>query len=61
VGNEGLPHPLPVLNSTVIMKFKVNRNHFFNGLSSVTNVVGNRATMPILQNVLIEAKAIPSP
>jgi DNA polymerase-3 subunit beta len=32
------------------MKFKVNRNHFFNGLSSVTNVVGNRATMPILQN-----------
>jgi DNA polymerase-3 subunit beta len=38
------------------MKFKVNRNHFFNGLSSVTNVVGNRATMPILQNVLIEAE-----
>jgi len=56
VGNEGLPHPLPVLNSFVIMKFKVNRNHFFNGLSSVTNVVGNRATMPILQNVLIEAE-----
>ena len=27
------------------MKFKVNRNHFFNGLSSVTNVVGSRATM----------------
>ncbi len=38
------------------MKFKVNRNHFFNGLSSVTNVVGNRTTMPILQNVLIEAE-----
>ena len=56
MGNEGLPHPLPVLNSPVIMKFKVNRNHFFNGLSSVTNVVGNRATMPILQNVLIEAE-----
>jgi len=56
VGNEGLPHPLPVLNSFVIMKFKVNRNHFFNGLSSVTNVVGSRATMPILQNVLIEAE-----
>ena len=53
MGNEGLPHPLPVLNSTVIMKFKVNRNHFLNGLSIVTNVVGNRATMPILQNVLI--------
>ena len=51
-----MPHPPPVLNSSVIMKFKVNRNHFFNGLSSVTNVVGNRATMPILQNVLIEAE-----
>ena len=56
MGNEGLPHPLPVLNPSDIMKFKVNRNHFFNGLSSVTNVVGNRATMPILQNVLIEAE-----
>jgi DNA polymerase-3 subunit beta len=38
------------------MKFKVNRNHLFNGLNSVTNVVGSRATMPILQNVLIEAE-----
>lgn len=38
------------------MKFKVNRNHFFNGLASVTNVVGSRATMPILQNVLLEAE-----
>ena len=56
MGNEGLPQPLPLLNSDVIMKFKVNRNHFFNGLSSVTNVVGSRATMPILQNVLIEAE-----
>jgi len=42
--------------SVLIMKFKVNRNHFFNGLASVTNVVGSRATMPILQNVLIEAE-----
>ncbi|MEY3853234.1 MAG: hypothetical protein RI910_2214, partial [Verrucomicrobiota bacterium] len=33
VGNEGLPQPPPLLNSDVIMKFKVNRNHFFNGLS----------------------------
>jgi DNA polymerase-3 subunit beta len=38
------------------MKFKVNRNHLFTGLTSVTNVVGSRATMPILQNVLIEAE-----
>jgi DNA polymerase-3 subunit beta len=56
VGIAGLPLAPPVLNSDSIMKFKVNRNHFFNGLSSVTNVVGNRATMPILQNVLIEAE-----
>ena len=38
------------------MKFKVNRNHFFNGLACVTNIVGARVTMPILQNVLIEAE-----
>jgi len=56
VGIAGLPLAPPVLNPDPIMKFKVNRNHFFNGLSSVTNVVGNRATMPILQNVLIEAE-----
>ncbi len=56
MGIAGLPLAPPVLNPDPIMKFKVNRNHFFNGLSSVTNVVGNRATMPILQNVLIEAE-----
>jgi DNA polymerase-3 subunit beta len=56
VGIAGLPLTPSLLNSDPIMKFKVNRNHFFNGLSSVTNVVGNRATMPILQNVLIEAE-----
>jgi len=37
------------------MKFKINRDHFTNGLSQVLNVVGSRATMPILNNVLIEA------
>lgn len=37
------------------MKFQVNRDHFSNGLSQVLNVVGTRATMPILGNVLIEA------
>ncbi len=56
MGIAGLPLTPRLLNSDPIMKFKVNRNHFFNGLSSVTNVVGNRATMPILQNVLIEAE-----
>jgi DNA polymerase-3 subunit beta len=37
------------------MKFKINRDHFSNGLAQVLNVVGNKATMPILSNVLIEA------
>jgi DNA polymerase-3 subunit beta len=37
------------------MKFKINRDHFTNGLAQVLNVVGTRATMPILSNVLIEA------
>jgi DNA polymerase-3 subunit beta len=37
------------------MKFKINRDHFSNGLSQVLNVVGSKATMPILSNVLIEA------
>ncbi|MDR2863471.1 MAG: DNA polymerase III subunit beta [Puniceicoccales bacterium] len=38
------------------MKFKINRDHFANGLSQVTNVVGTRMSMPILANVLIEAE-----
>ncbi len=38
------------------MKFKINRDHFSNGLSQVLNVVGSRAAMPILSNVLIEAE-----
>ena len=37
------------------MKFKVNRDHFASGLAQVLNVVGSKATMPILGNVLIEA------
>jgi DNA polymerase-3 subunit beta len=37
------------------MKFTINRDHFSNGLSQVLNVVGTRATMPILGNTLIEA------
>jgi DNA polymerase-3 subunit beta len=36
------------------MKFKINRDHFANGLAQVLNVVGSKATMPILNNVLIE-------
>ncbi len=38
------------------MKFKINRDHFSSGLSRVLNVVGTRATMPILSNVLIDAE-----
>jgi DNA polymerase-3 subunit beta len=38
------------------MKFKINRDHFSNGLQQVLNVVGSKATMPILSNVLIEAE-----
>lgn len=38
------------------MKFKINRDHFANGLVHVLNVVGSKATMPILSNVLIEAE-----
>ncbi|MBL9209318.1 MAG: DNA polymerase III subunit beta [Opitutaceae bacterium] len=38
------------------MKFKINRDHFANGLAQVLNVVGSKASMPILSNVLIEAE-----
>lgn len=38
------------------MKFKINREHFSTGLSQVLNIVGSKTTMPILGNVLIEAK-----
>lgn len=37
------------------MRFTINRDHFSNGLQQVMNVVGTRATMPILGNALIEA------
>ena len=38
------------------MKFKINRDHFSSGLQLISSVVGARKTMPILQNVLIEAR-----
>jgi DNA polymerase-3 subunit beta len=38
------------------MKVKLHRDHFLNGLTQVLNIVGTRATMPILSNVLIEAR-----
>lgn len=39
------------------MKFKINQDHFVTGLQQVLNVVGSRAAMPILSNVLIQAEA----
>lgn len=38
------------------MKLKINRDHFSNGLQQVLNVVGSKATMPILSNVLVETE-----
>lgn len=49
---------LPLIISSIssrTMKFKINRDYFSSGLAQVLNVVGTRATMPILSNVLIEA------
>ena len=37
------------------MEFKINKDHFSNGLQQVLNVVGTRSAMAILGNVLIEA------
>ncbi|MFP4673690.1 MAG: DNA polymerase III subunit beta [Opitutales bacterium] len=37
------------------MKFKINQDHFSNGLQQVLHVVATRSNMPILNNVLIEA------
>lgn len=39
------------------MEFKINKDHFSNGLQQVLNVVGTRSAMPILGNVLIEASS----
>ena len=38
------------------MKFKIDRDYFKNGLAQVVGVVGNRGSMPFLNNVLIEAE-----
>ncbi|MDR1497893.1 MAG: DNA polymerase III subunit beta [Puniceicoccales bacterium] len=38
------------------MKFKIDKDHFSNGLTVVNSIVGTRAAMPLLMNVLIEAE-----
>ena len=38
------------------MKFKIIRSRFLEGLKSVQNIVAGKGSLPILQNVLLEAK-----
>ena len=38
------------------MKFKIIRSKFLEGLKSVQNIVAGKGSLPILQNVLLEAK-----
>ena len=38
------------------MKFKIVRSRFLEGLKSVQNIVAGKGSLPILQNVLIEAE-----
>lgn len=38
------------------MKFSITKDNFLNGLSQVLSVVNSRVTLPILSNVLIEAR-----
>ena len=38
------------------MKFKIVRSRFLDGLRSVQNIVAGKGSLPILQNVLLEAK-----
>lgn len=38
------------------MKFKILRSKFIEGLKSVQNIVAGKGSLPILQNVLLEAK-----
>ena len=38
------------------MKFKIVRSKFLEGLKSVQNIVAGKGSLPILQNVMIEAR-----
>ena len=38
------------------MKFKIVRSKFLEGLKSVQNIVASKGSLPVLQNVLIEAR-----
>ena len=44
------------LSSSVDMKFSVTKEKFLEGLQQVQNVVSTRTTLPILSNVLLQAK-----
>lgn len=39
------------------MKFKIIRSKFVEGLKSVQNIVASKGSLPVLQNVLLEAKS----
>ncbi len=36
------------------MKLRIQKDHFFNGLQQIVNIVGTRPSMPILNNVLLQ-------
>ena len=38
------------------MKLKIDKDHFVSGLQRVSNIVGSKSTMPILNNVLLVAE-----
>jgi DNA polymerase-3 subunit beta len=40
----------------IMIKFKASRDALLEGLASVPNIVSAQATLPILSNVLIEAR-----
>jgi DNA polymerase-3 subunit beta len=39
------------------MKLTVKRDHFMQGIQKVINIIGNRSTLPVLANILLEAKS----
>jgi DNA polymerase-3 subunit beta len=43
------------MQKDTIMKFKILRSKFIEGLKSVQNIVGSKGSLSILQNVLLEA------
>lgn len=38
------------------MKLNIQRDHFFSGLQQVLNIIGSRPSLPVLNNVLLQAE-----